>query len=563
MNSLVVPRFYVLACFLLMLAAAAPTFPLQGQCISPISAFPYQEDFESGTGGWVSGGTLDDWAWGTPAKAIINTAGSGTRCWITGGLSASFYNLGEKSWVQSPCFDFTSLDYPYLSFRVYWETEKQYDGASLQVSTNGGASWTTVGTAADPTDCLNQNWYNAASVNNLSGLSGTTAGWSGTTLPTSGSCQGGSGSGGWVTAKHCLFSLAGLPSVTFRFVFGAGTTCNAFDGFAFDLFRIEETPGIIPNYTYTCNGSRSVSFQGSANVCATGWSWNFGDPASGSNTSVQQNPTHVFSHDTTFTVTIRAQTPCGNAATSVNEITFPHTTFVVTPVSCAGDSDGAVVALVDNWGSPAFLWNVQPPASGPNLDDLKAGTYGVTVSGAGICSSDYTVTLTDPPAIGAQTALVAAGCGPASGKALVQPSGGTPPYTYAWLPYGGSEATADSLDPGVFMVWVTDSAGCSAKAIVDIPEDCVNDILFPSAFTPNGDGRNDVFAPSFVRIASYSIRIFNRWGGTVFSSDDILQPWDGTVGGRPAEGGVYVYFASYSVDGAETREKRGIVTLYH
>jgi gliding motility-associated-like protein len=271
----------------------------------------------------------------------------------------------------------------------------------------------------------------------------------------------------------------------------------------------------------------------------------------------------VFSHDTTFTVTIRAQTPCGNAATSVNEITFPHTTFVVTPVSCAGDSDGAVVALVDNWGSPAFLWNVQPPASGPNLDDLKAGTYGVTVSGAGICSSDYTVTLTDPPAIGAQTVLVAAGCGPASGKALVQPSGGTPPYTYAWLPYGGGEATADSLDPGVFMVWVTDSAGCSAKAIVDIPEDCVNDILFPSAFTPNGDGRNDVFAPSFVRIASYSIRIFNRWGGTVFSSDDILQPWDGTVGGRPAEGGVYVYFASYSVDGAETREKRGIVTLYH
>ena len=563
MNTMAASRIPVLvsaACILLQMLTAGQA---QSQCSSPVAIFPYQEDFEAGTGGWTSGGTLNDWAWGIPSKPIIASAGSGSRCWITGGLSNSFYNLGERSWVQSPCFDFSSLNYPSISFRVYWETEQQYDGASLQVSTNGGTTWSTVGTSADPADCLNQNWYNTASINNLNGLSGTAEGWSGTTLPSSGICQGGSGSGGWVTAKHCVSLLAGLPSVTFRFVFGGGLACNAYDGFAFDLFRIEETPGMVPNYTYTCNGNRSVSFQGTANLCATGWNWDFGDPASGSNTSSLQNPTHVFSRDTNFTVSIRAQTPCGNAATSVNEIIFPHTTFSVTPVSCHGDSDGAIFAQVDNFGPPSFQWDVQPPVTGPALSNLPPGTYGVTVSGGGVCSSAFSVTLEDPPAIKAQATLVASGCGPASGIAGVSVTGGTPPYTYAWLPYGGQDATADSLNPGVFFIWVTDSAGCSADAYIDVPEDCFNDLAFPSAFTPNGDGRNDFFSPSFVRISTYSIIIFNRWGGKVFSSEDIYSPWDGTVGGKPAEGGVYVYYASYSVDGISFKEKRGIVTLYH
>src|SRR5215212_8361506 len=137
------------------------------QCIA---TFPYTEDFEADNGGWTSGGTLNDWAWGSPSKAVITQAASGSNCWITGGLNGSFYNLGERSYVQSPCFDFTNLKRPYISFNIFWESEKTYDGTNFQYSLDGGANWTNVGSINDAPNCFDQNWYNSPNIVNLSGL---------------------------------------------------------------------------------------------------------------------------------------------------------------------------------------------------------------------------------------------------------------------------------------------------------------------------------------------------------------------------------------------------------
>jgi gliding motility-associated-like protein len=534
------------------------------QCTAPISSFPYQEDFEAGNGGWTAGGTGSDWAWGAPSKPVINSAGSGTKCWITGGLAASFYTLGQKSWIQSPCFNLSSLNYPYLTFKVFWETEKQYDGAGLQYSTNGGTSWTNVGSLADAQNCLNQNWFNTSTVTNLTGLATNREGWSGTTQPTSGSCQGGSGSGGWVEARHCLTGLGGSTSVIFRFIFGAGTSCNDYDGFAFDLFVISEAPGIVPDMSFTCQGNNTVAFTGTTNICASTWSWDFGDPASGSsNSSSLQNPTHTFSSDTTFGYTLLASTPCGNSAISFNQMIFPHVSFTSTPVSCPGDSDATLTALVTNYGGPSFLWNIPPPNTSPTLTGLAPGTYSVTVTGPGVCTSEGSYTLTSPAAIQSNMQLVSAGCGPSSGSVRVLVSGGTPPYEYLWTPSGQTTAVAAGLDPEWYSVLVTDSNGCTSAGVMEVPQDCVNDVLFPSAFTPNGDGRNDYFFAAFVRINTYNIRIFNRWGHVVYESDDINAAWDGTYKGSFIENGIYPFIASYSVDGIDFKEKKGTVTVYH
>src|SRR5437773_7833256 len=82
------------------------------QCTSTISSFPYKEDFETSNGNWVASG---DWTWGTPSKPVINAAGSGLKCWITGGLKNPGYNNGR---LKSPCFNFTNLKAPYLKFKV-------------------------------------------------------------------------------------------------------------------------------------------------------------------------------------------------------------------------------------------------------------------------------------------------------------------------------------------------------------------------------------------------------------------------------------------------------------
>ena len=241
------------------------------QCGVVISSFPYHEDFETSSGGWTSGGVNNDWAWGAPAKPVITGAGSGSKCWITGGTSTSFYNFSERSYVESPCFDFSSMTNPHITLRVFWETEFTYDGANLQYSTNGGVSWTNVGAYGDAIDCMNDNWYNYASVNNLSTLATVKNGWCGTIQPSSGSCQGGGGSGTWRLAKHTMPYLAGQASVKFRIIFGAGTTCNSYDGFAFDDITIKNAASpIIVNPTLQPSGCTINN--GSATVGCDRWS---------------------------------------------------------------------------------------------------------------------------------------------------------------------------------------------------------------------------------------------------------------------------------------------------
>lgn len=69
------------------------------------------------------------------------------------------------------------------------------------------------------------------------------------------------------------------------------------------------------------------------------------------------------------------------------------------------------------------------------------------------------------------------------------------------------------------------------------------DIRFyvPNAFTPDSDGKNEVFRGYGSDILEYQMKIFNRWGQLVFLSNDIDYAWDGRVRGHPAKAGVYVY----------------------
>lgn len=82
------------------------------------------------------------------------------------------------------------------------------------------------------------------------------------------------------------------------------------------------------------------------------------------------------------------------------------------------------------------------------------------------------------------------------------------------------------------------------KQVLDVTvESCCNGpILVPSAFTPNGDGYNDVMR--VVRSGDYAItefHIYDRWGNLIFTSTSEKDGWDGTIGGQPADMGTYYY----------------------
>ncbi|MEZ4738653.1 MAG: CotH kinase family protein [Flavobacteriales bacterium] len=87
----------------------------------------------------------------------------------------------------------------------------------------------------------------------------------------------------------------------------------------------------------------------------------------------------------------------------------------------------------------------------------------------------------------------------------------------------------------------------------------------PNAFTPNGDGINDVFHPmgQVIDLETFEFQVFDRWGGLIFETDDPNKGWDGTAGGTLLPDGVYVYRA-YAIDAIErdVHESFGHITLF-
>lgn len=361
----------------------------KAQCSGGINNFPYNEGFEANDGAWVSGGVGNDWAWGTPTKPVISTAGGGTKCWVTGGLTGSSYTNAEASWLQSPCFDFTNLNNPYIELKVFWEMEQRFDGASLQYSTDDGTTWLTVGTAADAVNCLNTNWFNNNSIPYLSPLSSDRNGWSGNKQSGAGSCNGGSGSNGWVTARHTMPYLSGSSSVIFRFIFGAGTICNNYDGFAIDDITIKEAPPNAAAFTYSCTTARLVNFTSTSALCPTVFSWNFGNPTSGTNnTTTIANPTHTFSAPGTYTVTLTVSGPGNLPSTITQSLTVINvTTQMLTMADCQTNNGGSLMVSVEGTSAPLnVLWNTVPVQTTPIASNLAAGSYSVTISGADVCT---------------------------------------------------------------------------------------------------------------------------------------------------------------------------------
>jgi len=96
--------------------------------------------------------------------------------------------------------------------------------------------------------------------------------------------------------------------------------------------------------------------------------------------------------------------------------------------------------------------------------------------------------------------------------------------------------------------------------VIDIPQD----IWLPDAFTPNGDGLNDIFRiiTDNPNVQVINLAVHNRWGQHVFSSNRSNEGWDGTLHGVPAAGGIFFWHLSYRIlGGAEIFQRKGDVTL--
>jgi gliding motility-associated-like protein len=247
---------------------------------------------------------------------------------------------------------------------------------------------------------------------------------------------------------------------------------------------------------------------------------------------------------------------CGTKTDSIY-ITVVEVIPTINPdtIICPGDT-----ALLYADGGTSYLWTPAETVFQPN--DQQTGavpvtstTYAVTVTNSIGCSSNTTtnVSLYLLPEVNA------GGFINALYGSQVQLNGTTNATTFVWSSADTLSCT-NCLNPVVipfenesYVLTVEDLNGCINSDTVLVTID--GTLYVPNAFTPNGDGFNDIFDIKGEEISSFQLRVFDRWGLLIFESNSLNNQWDGSYNGQPVQMDVYVWKVEYT-DYQRNSEKR-------
>ncbi len=216
-----------------------------------------------------------------------------------------------------------------------------------------------------------------------------------------------------------------------------------------------------------------------------------------------------------------------------------------------------------NWSPAGTLTSPRQPRTLAWPTDTT--TYTVTVTDTLGCpkpiTSSVTVNVVPPvPAFAGNDTIVIKGR-----PFQLNGSGG---YTYQWSP---AEGLSDPDIPNpittidrtfTYHLKVYTPEGCLGEDDINLRFMAGPEIYVPNAFSPNGDGLNDIFRPLPVGITKLDyFRVYNRWGELVFSTQEYMKGWDGQQRGGPAANGTYVWVVGGLNETGQMVEYKGTVTL--
>ncbi len=225
---------------------------------------------------------------------------------------------------------------------------------------------------------------------------------------------------------------------------------------------------------------------------------------------------------------------------------------------CKGDTI-TFNATVENAGvSPLYNWILNNTMIAAHSNILSLGTlsnsdelYCQVVPGATACSSSSVLSNTITAIVNpipvvhvfpSDTTI-------SSGNVVaLQATTSADVISYQWSPESSvtnsrafSTSTLPLTENATFYFAAQNDKGCKASgtSVVKI----FNALVMPNAFTPNGDGLNDVFRiPRDVTLKLKQFCIYNQWGQLVFTTDNVSSGWDGTFKGEQQNAGIYVYY---------------------
>ena len=359
---------------------------------------------------------------------------------------------------------------------------------------------------------------------------------------------------------------------TIRCILAASTTCG---GIASDtsnniVLKVTDTANAIINITSSsdtaCIGqtvtfSAAVKYGGSAPV----YQWqinktNVGGDGPTFSSSNLANGDNINCLLTSNAACISTEPVRSNISKPFIIPTFSSSVSITSSANniCSGDTVIFTAMPVNGGISPAYQWQI---------DGNNTGSGGSVFSSSALANGDVISCIL-------QSSVV---CSPPAGSAdsitvIVRPTPAltmendttiarghsiqlTPSITgnissYEWTPSTGLDNSsvvdpiASPLASTTYQLKIVDEDGCvnSGKITITV----FDPLWMPNAFTPNGDGKNDIFrVPPSIDIALFSFSIYSRWGQRVFYTTNPGEGWNGTINGQPQPTGVYIWEIGY------------------
>jgi gliding motility-associated-like protein len=239
----------------------------------------------------------------------------------------------------------------------------------------------------------------------------------------------------------------------------------------------------VTNTSVTCNGM----FNGSATVSATAgnapYSYTWAPSAGNSSVAIGLNAG-------IYTVTVKDANNCtATATTTILQPTLALAAIIShTNVSCFGGNNGMANVNVTG-GTTAYNYTWSPSGgNNPIANNLTAGSYSVFIQDANNCMFATNVTINQPSSGGLTTVISSTNnlCfGVANGALSANVTGGTPAYTYSWIPTGGNNSFATGLMAGSYSVIIKDANNCTTIATSTITQPSAGLSASISSFSAN------------------------------------------------------------------------------
>lgn len=399
--------------------------------------------------------------------------------------------------------------------------------------------------------------------------------------------------GGNLLFTGTTFNVTSLAATTDYYVLAIGTGGCKNNGGRVKVTVTVNTKPTIPTVASTsvsvCTGSPAILTVTNPQTGVT-YNW-YTASAGGTLVGTGINfTTPVVNANTTYYVEGANGTCVSSSRTPVNVIALP---VPVAPASvtaangtlCAGNStiltvNNPVAGLVYRWYAASSGGTMLAEGITFTTPNLNATTiYYVEAIAAGGCASATrtAVTVTVLPVLEKPVVVV---------QTTTSNS-----VTFAWAAVTGATAYEVSLNNG--LTWLNPTSGSSGTTYLVAglkPDQNVSilvrakgqtecqtsqngsatgkaanpfgdQVYIPNAFTPNNDGKNDVFLIYGNTILSAKMSIYTQWGQLIFQSDNVANGWDGTFKGVNQPNGVYVYMVDITFTNGTTSMRKGTVTL--